>query len=338
MTAGDRTAHGGRAPKVVLLILTWNRRDDVLRCVASLARSDYPNLVPIVIDNASEDDSVAALRACHPDLLVIENRTNRGYAGGNNVGLEWAMKEDAEYVQIINSDTEVTADMTSAMVRVAETDPRIAVIGCRNLLLEDPGRLWGGYGILDYGPFVVRTAGRGEPDGPRWQSVCDADWVIGNGYLWRSAALGRIGLLDENFFGYHEDVDWCVRARKAGYRIVYAGTAAILHRGGSSSDASHARRFPASYFLGRNGVLFARKHATGRQKARFAALCGGAFVVRWLRAVLLCMLPSGTRARARGRAELARENEFLHGLADGLCGRPIPFRRLGLTDAEGKRG
>jgi hypothetical protein len=327
-----------RSAKVVLLILTWNRRDDVLRCVASLGRTDYPNLLPVVIDNASADDSVAALGARHPHLTILRNETNRGYAGGNNVGLRWALEEGADYVQIINSDTEVTANLTSELVRVAETDPRIAVVGCRNLLMEDPERLWGAYGVLDYGPFVVRTAGQGERDGPRWREVREADWVIGNGYLWRRAALEGVGLLDERFFGYHEDVDWCVRARQAGYRVVYAGSAAILHRGGSSSDAAHARRFPVAYFLGRNGVLFVRKHASPGQTMRFALLCGGAFVLRWLRATARSALPAGTKARARGVEDLAREREFFQGLADALRGRPIPFRRLGLADAEGKRG
>lgn len=329
----DRAGSASGAPKVVLLILTWNRRDDVLRCVASLARADYPNLLPVVIDNASADDSVAALGARYPDLAVVRNPVNRGYAGGNNVGILWALEEGADYVQIINSDTEVTAEMTSAMVRVAESDPRIAVVGCRNLLMEDPSLLWGAYGILDYGPFVVRTAGRGEADGPRWREVRDVDWVIGNGYLWRRAALERVGLLDERFFGYHEDVDWCVRARRAGYRVVYAGTAAIVHRGGSSSDAAHARRFPVAYFLGRNGVLFVRRHANLAERLRFAALAGGAFAGRLLRAAILSVSPAKA-ARTRGSAELARERQYLRGFADGLSGRPIPFRRLGLADAE----
>src|SRR5262249_37908917 len=154
---------------------------------------------------------------------------------------------------------------------------RIGVVGCRNVLMEDPTRLWGAYGRLTYGPFVGLAAGLRQPDGPRWQQVVDADWVIGNGYLWRRAALASVGLLDEQFFGYHEDVDWCLRARRAGYRVVYAGTAAIIHKGGSSSDARERRRFPMHYFLGRNGILFVRKHASPWQAARFVLTCGGAW-------------------------------------------------------------
>jgi len=311
-------------PHVVLLILTWNRRDDVLRCVASLPRLTYPNVSAVVVDNASQDDTVAALRARHPDLTILENRRNLGYAGGNNAGMRWALERGADYVQLINSDTEITPELTAEPVRVAETDPRIAVVGCRNILMEDQARLWGAYSTLTYGPFLVRSDGAGAADGPQWQVLRDVDAVIGNGYLWRRAALEDIGLLDETLFGYHEDVDWCERARRGGWRVVYAGTAAIIHRGGSSSRPQHVRVFPARYFLGRNAVRFVRRYASAGQRLRFAALCSGAMAARALRALV-----------RRDAYDLLQERDYARGLWDGLCDRPIPFTRLGLKDAAG---
>lgn len=312
-------------PRVVLLILTWNRRDDVLRCVASLPRLTYPNVTPVVIDNASQDDTVAALHAQYPQLTILEQPRNLGYAGGNNAGIRWALERGADYVQLINSDTEITPELTGELVRVAETDPHIAVVGCRNLLMEDPARLWGAYSTITYGPFLVRSDGAGAADGPRWQQVRDVDAVIGNGYLWRRAALEQIGLLDETFFGYHEDVEWCVRARQAGWRVVYAGTAAIVHRGGSSSKPGHAQIFPARYFLGRNGVAFVRRYGSWAARARFAALCVGALAARLVRAL----------ARRDGSSPaLAEELAYARGLWDGMRRRPVPFAALGLSDAE----
>jgi GT2 family glycosyltransferase len=310
------------APHVVLLILTWNRRDDVLRCVASLPRQRYPNVTPVVIDNASQDDTVVALRARYPELTILENRRNLGYAGGNNAGIGWALEHDADYVQLINSDTEVTPELTAELVRVAESDPRIAVVGCRNLLMEDPSQLWGAYSTLTYGPFLVRSDGAGATDGPQWQVIRDVDAVIGNGYLWRRQALQQVGLLDESLFGYHEDVDWCERARRAGWRVVYAGTAAIVHRGGSSSSPEHKRVFPARYFLGRNAVRFARRYGGAADRLRMAALCGGALAARALRAAL-----------RRDAYSLAQERDYARGLWDGLRDHPVPFAALGLEDA-----
>jgi GT2 family glycosyltransferase len=309
-------------PLVVLLILTWNRRDDVLRCVASLPRLTYPNVLPVVIDNASADDTVDALRARHPELTIIRNEANLGYAGGNNVGIRWALAHGAAYVQIINSDTEVTPELTSELVRVAESDPRIAVVGCRNVLMEDPARLWGAWGTLTFGPFLVRSDGAGAADGPAWRIEREVDVAVGNGYLWRRVALEEIGLLDESLFGYHEDVDWSLRARRAGWRVVYAGAAAILHRGGSSSAPGAARVFPQAYFLGRNGVRIARRYGGGGARMRHAAAVLGAAAFRAGRAAL--------RGDAAG---LRRERDFLRGSLDAWRGRPIPFAALGLADA-----
>jgi GT2 family glycosyltransferase len=228
--------------------------------------------------------------------------------------------------------------MITHLVDVAESDARIAVVGCRNVLMEDPTRLWGAFGWLTYGPFVVRSAGYGEPDGAQWQSVHDADWVIGNGYLWRRTALERVGLLDEQFFGYHEDVDWCLRAWGAGYRVVYAGTAAIIHKGGSSSDTRETRQFPMYYFLGRNGILFVRKHATAVQKTRFAVACGVTWALRCVRAALLGLLPRRTGIGRRGAQLRAIEAAFTRGALDGLLQRPTPFGALGLPDAPPQAG
>jgi GT2 family glycosyltransferase len=146
------------------------------------------------------------------------------------------------------------------------------------------------------------------------------DAVIGNGYLWRGVALERVGLLDEAFFGYHEDVEWCERARRGGWRVVYVGSSAIIHRGGSASSAGHARVFPARYFLGRNGVRFVRRYAGLAARARFAVLSTAALAARVGRAAL-----SGNG--------LAQERDYWRGLRDGWLDREVPFAALGLADA-----
>jgi len=321
------------SPRVAIIIPTWNRRDDLLRCLASLRRLVYEDFVAIVVDNGSQDGTVRAVRELHPECVVLESATNLGFAGGNNLGIRWALENGADYVLLINNDTEVTPGLVAELVRVAETDPGIAAVGARNLVLEEPRRLWGAYGVLTYGPFVVRTDGHGLLDGPEWQIVKDVDWAIGNAILLRGTALREIGLLDEAFFAYHEDVDWCVRARRAGLRVVYAGTAAILHKGGGSSDPGQPHSFPQWYFLGRNGVLFVAKHATWAERSRFALLCGAALVARAGRALLLRCWPSAD-ARRRGERQWAMERAFLRGANDGLHQRPVPFGLLGLSDGK----
>jgi len=333
-----RPGEDASAARVAVVIPTWNRKADVLRCLRSLEALTYPNVVVIVVDNGSEDGTAAAVRAQYPACVVLRHRVNLGYAGGNNAGIRWALGHGAEYVLLVNNDTEVTAGMVTELVRVAAATPRLGAAGARNLVLDAPARLWGAYGVLTYGPFVVRTDGQGAADGPGWQAVRDVDWVIGNGMLLSRAALEEVGLLDDAFFAYHEDVDWCVRARRAGYRVVYAGSAAILHRGGGSSAPGQSHRFPQAYFLGRNGVLFARKHGRWPDRLRFAVLCGGAFGARLARAVLFRAIPG---RREWGATYWATESAFCQGMADALRGRPVSFERLGLRNcalADGAAG
>jgi len=156
------------------------------------------------------------------------------------------------------------------------------------------------------------------------------DWVIGNGALWRTRAIRAIGLFDEGYFAYHDDVDWCTRARQAGYRVLYLGTAAILHQGGGSSDPTAGPAFPCPYFLGRNGVRFVRQYANCRESSRFAVLCSGAAAGRLLRAALFRSMVWNPSKVCLGKELWRHEKLFLWGLADGLRNWPVPFERLGL--------
>jgi hypothetical protein len=316
-------------PRVVLLILTWNRRDDVLRCLASLGRLVYENYVAVLIDNASADGTVEVVKLRYPHLVTLQNPRNLGYAGGNNAGIRWALEHGADYVLILNMDTEVTPSLITQLVEVAEQDDRIAVVGCRNLQMDDSTRLWGAYGRLTYGPFVVRSEGAGCLDGPFWQTVKDVDSVIGNGYLWRRAAIESVGLLDESFFAYHEDLDWCLRARRAGYRVVYAGTAAIFHKGTACTEG--ARSGPRWYLLGRNGVHFVRKHGRVSEKVRFIVSCGAALAFRLARSAVHRLRIDDPDSRRRGAAEWDVQIKYVEGIVDALRHRPIPFERLGLA-------
>ncbi len=316
------------APLVAMIIPTWNRKADAVRCVESLPRLTYPNFLTVIVDNGSEDGTYEALHGRHPSLVLIRNATNQGYAGGTNTGIRWALDHGAQYLLLANNDTEMTPDLITELVRVAESDARIGVVGARNVLMADPARLWGAYGVLSYGPFLVSNRGNRRRDRPAWQIIKDVDWVIGNGALWRREAIEQIGLLDESLFAYHDDVDLCMRARRAGYRVVYAGTAAIVHKGGSSSDYTQRHVFPVHYFLGRNGVVLARRYGRVPQLVRFAFACSAGAAFRLSRVVAMwCAAPS-RRSRAHFSMLLRQELSFIRGAADALRDRPVPFQEF----------
>jgi len=304
------------APHVALVILNWNGKADVLNCLSTLPRLRYPNWSAAVVDNASGDGSVDAVHAAYPEQRVLVMEKNLGFCGGNNRGMRDAVARGADYVLLLNNDTEMHPDLVSELVRVAQTDSRIGAVGAKNVRLEKPTEVWGAYGELTYGKELVRVVGQGQPDGPAYGGVRDVDWVIGNGIMMSRSAIETVGGFDEGFFGYHEDVDWCFRAHDKGFRVVYNGAAIVYHKGFGASHPGRPIPFPVLYFLGRNGIFFARKHGSLWQRTRFCVL----FLIEIAR-----LLVFGIVRRERLKPYLW----LLRGFVDGLIGR-LPLRQLKL--------
>jgi hypothetical protein len=301
---------------VALVILNWNGREDVVNCLSTLTRLRYPNWEATVVDNASTDGSVEAVRVRFPEQRVLVMEKNFGFTGGNNRGIADALARGADHVLLLNNDTEMHPDLITELVRVARADHRVGAVGAKNLRLEDPTVVWGAYGEVTYGAELVRLHGRGEADGPRFEGVRDVDWVIGNGILMSRAALQAIGGLDEAYFGYHEDVEWCARARERGFRIVFNGHAIVLHKGFGAADPSRPVKFPVLYFLGRNGVLFARRYGSPWQRARYGFLFLSNVLRLWVRGL-------------RGREARETYRWLLRGFYHGLSGRLV-LKEFGL--------
>jgi hypothetical protein len=247
-------------PKVFIIVLTWNRVHAVINCLLSLNSLKYDNFEVLVVDNASEDGTVQRLREIFPGLQIIVNERNLGYTGGNNIGIRYALQKGADYVLLLNNDSITHPGLLNELIAVAESDPTIAVAGAKNMRADNPRVIWGAWAKVTYSATLTTIYGANKLDSPKYCRVKDVEQVVGCGYMWRCKALEDIGLLDTNFFGYHEDVDWCFRARKAGWRIVFVGTAIVYHQGSLSSSPSYKKCMPVMYFLARNAILFTRKH------------------------------------------------------------------------------
>ncbi len=310
-------------PRVAAVIIAWNRVDEVVACLESFACLQYPNCEVIVVDNGSEDATVPTIRARFPWVTLVVNSENLGYVGGSNVGFRHALDRHADYVLLLNQDTKMTPTVVSELVRVMEGDPRIAIAGAKNVLMENTAYTWAKYGMLTWGPLLVRSKGFYELDTPE-PSPKDVDWVIGNGCMMKRAALERIGLFDEDYFHLEEDVDWSTRARSRGYRVVYVDTAAILHKGSSSGDGSKRLVFSYSYFLGRNPIVFAQKHATPLLWAKLLSFMTLGLLLR-----LIWFIVQGPLSA------LYDQLPFVTGVIDGFNGRlqedRITIRRVGVV-------
>lgn len=268
MTAGERTngsslragdgsepPHG--APRVHAIIVNWNSGADTGACLDALARSTHP-VTPLVVDNGSRDDSVARIRACHPDVAILALGANHGYAGGNNRGLAHAAG-DCDFAWLLNPDVTVAPDCLARLLAAASALPRAAMLGPLVRMREDPGRILSAGGRLVGG--WARHHGIGELDRGQFAAPAEVDFVNGCALLVRRAALAAIGLLDERYFLYAEEVDWCHRARQAGYTCVVVPSALAWHPNTRARDAESPL---VTYYITRNQLLFIQKHRLGR--------------------------------------------------------------------------
>ncbi|MFM7736237.1 MAG: glycosyltransferase family 2 protein [Alphaproteobacteria bacterium] len=304
------------APRIAVVVLDWNGGADTLAAVESvLADRGDLELDTIVVDNASREPVLDEVRRRHPEVRVVANPRNEGYAGGNNVGIRLALEAGADWVLVLNNDAVLRPGALRALVDTARADPSIAAVGAKILRAEDPSRLWLAWGEISWRQSLVRLVGAGEPDGPRWSSARDVPWVSGCAILLARRAIERIGPFDEAYFAYHEEVDWCARAREAGFRVAWQPAAVVLHRGQASSGGPVyvSRR---QYLTARNMVRFVRTHGTLAERARFWAFLGASLPLQWIRRAV-------TGEQEGVRLKVA-------GVRDALRGAPIPRRELGL--------
>lgn len=309
------------SPKVAVVVVNWNGAEDTLQCVESLQYLDYPHVDIIVVDNGSRVDPTPTLLERFPSVTCIRLPRNLGFTGGNNVGIRRALDTGARYVFVLNNDTVVEPDVVSCAVRVAEQDPRIAAVGVKILAWEDPTRIWVAYGYVTYRQGLVRLVGYYCPDDFRFSVERDVEWVPGTAMLLRREALEDVGLFDDAYFAYHEDVDWCTTARRKGYRIVFAPQGKILHKGHGSSGG---RRYVSirQYLAGRNMVLFVQKHGNVFQRVKFACFQIATLPLQYLRR-LVTGEQAGVVLKVRG-------------MVDALRNRPIPLVELGLREEDSR--
>jgi GT2 family glycosyltransferase len=243
-------------PKIITVILNTNRRDDTLECIASLQAGHYTNHRILVLDNASTDGSVEAIRSRYPQVEILALAENRGYAGNNNVGIQAALQQGADWVFVLNEDTLLDAACLPELIRVGESDEKIGILGPLVYHHNEPDVIQSAGGV--FSPHLEAThTGQNEPDRGQFPGPRPVDWISGCAILVRRAVIEQVGALDERFFYYWEETEWCLRAARNGWKIFHAPQAKIWHKGVQRDY----RPGPAvTYYNTRNRFLMLAKH------------------------------------------------------------------------------
>jgi GT2 family glycosyltransferase len=243
-------------PHIVTIVLNTNRRRDTLECLASLERDACPNCTVIVLDNASTDGSVEAIRSEFPAVQIIPLVENRGYAGNNNVGIEAGLAQGADWVFVLNEDTVLAPDCLSRLVEAGEGDPRVGIVGPMVYHYNEPQVIQSAGGKLS-SQWVATHVGQNEVDQGQYSTSRRVDWISGCGILVRRAVIEQIGMLDERFYYYWEETEWCIRARKNGWDIVHVPPAKLWHKG---VQRDYRPTPSVTYYNTRNRLLALAKH------------------------------------------------------------------------------
>jgi GT2 family glycosyltransferase len=239
------------------IVLSWNGREDTERCLDALAKVREPPVRIVCVDNGSTDGSVEAVRDRHPESHLIENGRNLGFAGGCNVGIRWALAQGAEWVVLVNNDAVIAPDAIAGFAEAAEQRPEAGVLAGKLYRADRPDRIWyAGQRFLAWLGYSGRHRGEGRRDGPRYQRLSLTDRANGALMAISRAAIERVGLLDEELFAYVEDVDYSLRARDAGFEVLFVPAARAWHRVGASSAAAAHN----SYYGTRNMVVVCERH------------------------------------------------------------------------------
>ena len=222
-------------PKVSIIVLNWNGCDDTIECLESLKKITYPNYEVIVVDNASSGNDVSILRERYSNYIqLIVNDQNYGYPEGNNIGMRSALANGADYLLLLNNDTVVDPQFVTELLKVAETDHSIGILGSKLYHYYHPEVIQSAGGRIIWWLGLIRDYGIDEHDVGQHNKVSERDYVWGTSFLIKRSVLDTISFMNTYFYFGIEEYDYCTRAKRAGYKIVYVPESKVWHKFGAS--------------------------------------------------------------------------------------------------------
>lgn len=257
------------------IVLSWNGREDTLRCLDSLTRAEHEELRVVCVDNGSSDGSQDAVRQRFPQVQLIEAGANLGYSGGNNLGIRDALDDGARWIVLVNNDATVAADFLAGFREAASERPRAGILAGKVYFADRPTTIWfAGQRVSELLGYSGRPRGYGREDGPDYRRVVPTGRAVGALMAISREAIDAAGLLDDELFAYVEDVDWALRVRDAGFEVVFAPDARAWHSVSASTGGEKASTHTLYYGVRNTVTVLERRRPLGRlgTQARRAAV------------------------------------------------------------------
>lgn len=253
--------------KLAIVLVNWNSFELTKDTIDSLQKTSFKDYDCIVVDNGSADGSGQALKLAFPEMILIESPDNKGFTGGNNLGMDYALKAGYEYIMMLNNDVEVEPNFIEPLVAKLDQDPRIGAVQPLIYFHHDRELIWnaGSKYLTWIGLPLTLLYYRRDPQKKQTKKQKKIDWITGCAFMIRAAALKEVGTLKERYFIYFEDVDLSFRIKQAGYQLCYVPESIIYHIAGMSHKSKTKQKEgflnPKVHYLnGRNRIWFLKAH------------------------------------------------------------------------------
>lgn len=248
--------------RILVIIINYNCSQDTILCLKSLEKTEYENFAVYIIDNYSEENSYEILESYVKNLdsskiKLFRSEKNLGFAGGVNLGIKYALSENFEFVLLLNPDTMVEPDFLDKILDTTNKSDDIGIVGCK-ILFSDRERIFYAGGKISYFFNIGHNLNYGKKNRDSIKGEVDATFVTGCMMLIRTDLIRDIGFFDEDYFMYIEDVDFCFRALRAGWKIKVNLDAVVYHKESGSSSKTLA-----TYWGARNRLRFIFKNLRG---------------------------------------------------------------------------
>ena len=288
---------------VTAVVINWRLQEATLRCLDSLTQLAPPCHI-IVVDNGSGDGSADTI-ACHcPEVELLRLSANIGFGAACNLAIRRALADTAcDFVLLLNNDATIDRRALACLLLAAQTCPDGGIFGPKIYEHNGASTIWYAGARRRRGVLAAAGTGRGEIDGGQFERQREVDYVFGAAMLVRRTVFERVGLFDERFFLYMEDLDLCLRAQAAGFKLVFVPQAHVHHIGSASTSSNRELR---TYHQVKSTIAFLRKHT----------------VPTMILPVLMFWLLVGLRALLREltRGQFSVVQSYWFGLADGMIG------------------
>ena len=247
-------------PKVSIIILNWNTYEETIECLKSLQKITYPNYEIIVVDNGSTNNSLRVLKEWKESkITLISTGKNLGASGGRNVGINYTMGNKTDYILTLDNDTVVSPDFLEPLVKIGESDKRIGITGSKIYYYDKPTKIYAAGGKVNWWKGGGYNSGMNRSNKKKYNKIRERNFLTGCSLLIKRKVIEELGKLDEDYFFWGgEDLDYCVRAKRKGYQLVYVPKSIVWHKVDMSVRKEPGRFL---YHFYRSKILFMKKRS-----------------------------------------------------------------------------